>query len=118
MEKRFWLICIVAPKNIRTESEMIPKYKLYRVSTNDPDSVTVPLNTIAFGFVETDMTESEVLKELSIIKFTKRDLIISVAEKTYILGELIAESQGIKYVWNSELNYTFSFSGEQIILYN
>lgn len=116
MDKRFWLICVTIPRN-RKEEEVIPIYQLYRVSTDDPDSVTVPLNTIAFGFLESNQGENEVLSQLGVFKVKNAYAVVGTG-KTYVLGKVIEDDKGQKLIYNHELDCALAITNEEIIPYN
>lgn len=116
MDKRFWLICITIPRNSYAE-EIIPKYQLYRVSTDNPDSVTVPLNTLAFGFYESNDSKEEILKSLVVLKI-KNDYTVTGCEKTYVPGKVVNDDKGRKLIYNKELDCSITITDDRIIPYD
>ena len=116
-EKRFWLICVTIPMNRRKEDEVIPKYQLYRVSTDDPGSVTVPINTVAFGFLESDKSEEEILSRLGVFK-VNNSYGITGTGKTYVPGNVIKDKEGHELIFNRELRCAFMITSDNIIPYN
>lgn len=105
MDKKYWLVCITLPKQ---NNEGMPEYKFYRVSTDDYLSVTVPLNTIAYGFVKSDESEEELLKNMVTLQFSNNEIYseigaITILDKIFVPCKLIKLDNGKKVIFNKEV---------------
>ncbi len=109
MNKKFWLVCITASPWVEGKEPTPPCYRLFRVSTNNYFDVTVPLNTLAYGFIETDESEEEVLSKIVSLNsnrtdmISKFDILSSVMDKLYVPGQVLTLPNGNKIIINADL---------------
>ena len=79
------------------------------MSTNNYFDVTVPLNTLAYGFIETDESEEEVLSKIVSLNsnrtdmISKFDILSSVMDKLYVPGQVLTLPNGNKIIINADL---------------
>ena len=120
MDKKYWLVCITLPRKDLEGKDSAPLFKFYRVSTTDPFEVTVPLNTVAFGFVETEETEEQMLEKMVSFNLENNEIasqfcLMTVVETLYVIGKLIKLPNGSQYILNSRLGTaTYYMEGRTI----
>ena len=120
MDKKYWLVCVMLPQKDLEDKDSAPLFEFYRVSTTDPFEVTVPLNTVAFGFVKTEETEEQLLERMVSFNLENNEIasqfcLMTVVETLYVIGKLIKLPNGSQYILNSRLGTaTYYMEGRTI----